>query len=226
MWRAPLAPLRDRLTALAPDFPGHGGSGPWPEGCDVHDTATEIAHALLPDGAHVIGHSFGATVALRLALEAPDRVARLTLVEPVLFAAAEGTDAARDHEAADAHFRAACAGADFACAAWLFNRTWGGIRWDDLTADQQLRMIGAMPFIVASQPALWNDTKGLLAPGRLGALTAPTALIRGADSPPVIAAIQSALAARLPHAAEHVIDRAGHMVPLTHPKEMAALIAA
>ena len=79
--------LGDAPDMLAMDLPGHGRSPDWDRAVDFHDQATAMARAVLPEGAHVVGHSFGATVALRLALEgAPVR--SLTLVEPVLFAAA------------------------------------------------------------------------------------------------------------------------------------------
>lgn len=51
-----------------------------------------IARAALGAPVDVIGHSFGATVALRLALERPELVRSLVLVEPVLFAAAKAAE--------------------------------------------------------------------------------------------------------------------------------------
>ena len=48
-----------------------------------------LHHDLLQSAAPRYSHSFGATVALRLATLFPDRVRSLTLVEPVFFAAAK-----------------------------------------------------------------------------------------------------------------------------------------
>jgi pimeloyl-ACP methyl ester carboxylesterase len=82
---AKLAPAHDVFF----DLPGHGRSAPW-AGTDYHSDATAVAAALLHGPTHIIGHSFGATVALRLAVERPDLVSRVTLIEPVMFAAAGG----------------------------------------------------------------------------------------------------------------------------------------
>ena len=49
-------------------------------------------------------------------------------------------------------------------------------------------------------------------------------LIRGSQTQRVVADIHAALAARIPDASDHVVEGAGHMVPLTHVAETAALI--
>jgi len=120
--------LRGLAAALPParnvffDLPGHGRSGPW-RGNAYQTDAYEIAAALLDAPTHVIGHSFGATVALRLAVERPDLVTRLTLIEPVMFAATRGTSAHTDHTAAFAPFVDAWVAQDLerAAAAFLEN---------------------------------------------------------------------------------------------------------
>jgi lipase len=54
----------------------------------------------------------------------------------------------------------------------------------------------------------------------------PVLLVEGADSPPVIDAVQAALAARLPQAARMIVPGAGHMVPITHPDLVARAVQA
>ena len=50
-------------------------------------TGTEIGKALMGgEPMDVVGHSFGGSIALRLALEMPELVKSLTLIEPVCFA--------------------------------------------------------------------------------------------------------------------------------------------
>ena len=79
------------------DLPGHGRSPDWDGAQDYQTQAVAWAAACCDGPAHLIGHSFGATVALRLAVDRPDLVSRLTLIEPVYFAAARGTPAHADH---------------------------------------------------------------------------------------------------------------------------------
>ena len=58
----------------------------------------------------------------------------------------------------------------------------------------------------------------------LEAIDAPVLLISGAESPPVIHAIAGALAGRLPDVGRANVPGAGHMLPITHPDEVAGLI--
>lgn len=77
--------LAERHRVLVPDLPGHGRSAPLPATPGLRAFAERIAAVadgedLLP--AHVIGHSLGGVVALRLAAGRPSAVRSLVLVAP------------------------------------------------------------------------------------------------------------------------------------------------
>jgi len=218
--------MGDGWRLIAPDLVGHGKAPDHDPAQDFHDQATAHARGHMPDApVHLVGHSFGATVALRLALERPDRVRSLTLIEPVLFAAAADGPGKRDHAAAFAQITPALLAGDHAAAARRFMAVWGdGTPFDDLPAGQRRYILPRMPLIAASFPALEEDAAGLLP--RLGRLECKVLLLAGQRSPRVIHDIQDRLAADLPQARRAVIDGAGHMLPITHPAETAAEIRA
>lgn len=214
-------------TLLCPDLPGHGESPAWDGITDLHDATTGAVMAVLQAAGPVdlIGHSFGGTVALRIALARPDLVRTLTLIEPVLFAAAAAAD--RDALATVlAPYAAALAAGDRMQAAAAFQAVWGaGIAFGSLPPAQQSYIADRIHLIAAQNPALTDDRAGLLRPGVPESLIIPVALIRGGASPPIVAAIHAALRARIPQARDHAVAGAGHMVPITHPAEVAALLA-
>lgn len=221
----PLAGALPEVTLTAFDLPGHGRS---PEGTgDAQTAATQFAADLLQDRpAHVIGHSFGATVALRLALEHPDRVRSLCLVEPVLFAALRGGPLWTAVNQLQAPFHRAFAEGDRAEAARRFHGLWGGggPAFDELPAPVRSHWLQRIHLIIAQRAALHDDTGDLLAPGGLEGLQMPVLLLHGADSPAPIRAIEDALAARLPAPRRVQVPGAGHMVAITHPVEVAAAL--
>lgn len=214
------------LAVHALDLPGHGASAPWDGAGEYHTICTEAARAGLDTPAVVIGHSLGATIALRLALENPAQVRALVLFEPVLFAAAQGTPELAAHAAHDDRFAAQMAAGDRAAAAAGFLDLWGaGLPFAALPAQDRARIMAQMSLIAATGPALFDDTANLLGAGRLEQLTIPVLLLRGTMSPPVTRAINSTLAARLPHAHLTEIAGAGHMAPLTHAQDVGGQIA-
>ncbi|PWK59501.1 alpha/beta fold hydrolase [Roseicyclus mahoneyensis] len=221
-WDGVASALSDRLRATAPDLVGHGRGPARDESRDYHDHCTEMALTHLPDRpCHLVGHSFGATVALRLALDHPGRVASLTLIEPVLFAAARGQPGWRRQREVDASLDAAFATGDPAAATRRFLSVWGdGPAFDSLTAKQRAYLQNRIWVVAASSAALHDDTAGLLP--RLDRLTCPVLLIEGDRSPLVIAEIQTALAAAIQQARRVIISGAGHMAPITHPDAVAS----
>jgi pimeloyl-ACP methyl ester carboxylesterase len=73
-------PLAERWTLVIPNRPGFGASPPLPRG-DFEVEARLFAE-LLGDGAHLVGHSYGAVIALLAAAARPDAVRSLTVSEP------------------------------------------------------------------------------------------------------------------------------------------------
>jgi 4,5:9,10-diseco-3-hydroxy-5,9,17-trioxoandrosta-1(10),2-diene-4-oate hydrolase len=86
--------LAQRFRVLVPDMPGYGKST---KGVDVDDPFGDIAaamHGLLDaldiERAHVVGNSLGGGVALRMALEQPQRVGRVVLMGPAGIGISQG----------------------------------------------------------------------------------------------------------------------------------------
>lgn len=128
-WRGVQRQLHDHLSMRAFDLPGHGESGPpWDGETEFQDVAADVALSLIDEQADLIGHSYGATIALRVAqMHPPEKVRSLTLIEPVMFHLTRGQpvhDAYTD-EMSPPCFNALWQG-DRMRAARLFNRTWGG----------------------------------------------------------------------------------------------------
>ena len=82
-WDGVVAALGGRFRTIRFDLRGHGESskppGPYSAALFAADARALLDHLGI-DRCHVAGHSLGATVALRLALDAPDRVERLALL--------------------------------------------------------------------------------------------------------------------------------------------------
>jgi pimeloyl-ACP methyl ester carboxylesterase len=229
-WSGLAAALSDLLTIDAFDLPGHGRSADWDGTTDLHRLATAAAAAWAEPGpVDLIGHSFGATVALRLAEERPELVRSLVLVEPVLFAAARGTDpVAHDrHVAHHRSFAALLAAGDRAAAAAMFHAEWGaGESLAALPESQRAYILARIAMILAADRVLLDDAEGLLAPGRIEAVSVPVLLVDGALSPPVIDAVMTALARRLTRPRRVTVPGAGHMVAISHAAAVADAVRA
>jgi pimeloyl-ACP methyl ester carboxylesterase len=81
--------LSERWTLIIPSRPGFGES-PALERNDFEVEAPMLAE-LLGDGAHLVGHSYGAVIALLAAAERPDAIRSLTVSEPGCLRVAAGT---------------------------------------------------------------------------------------------------------------------------------------
>lgn len=217
--------LGEGLHLRAPDLLGHGEAEDPDPARPYHDQATEAVAGLLPaSGGVVIGHSFGATIALRLAIENPDRVARLVLIEPVLFAAAGDGPGRRAVAEGVGPLEPLIDAGERATALRNFLAFWGDEAPERMRPATRAYMEERMHLIPMQNPWLDDDQAGLLP--RLGAVRVSVLLLEGALSPPVVPEIMEALARDLPDARRVVIQGAGHMVPITHPGEVAHAILA
>ncbi|MFC3616229.1 alpha/beta fold hydrolase [Lutimaribacter marinistellae] len=229
-WRGLAGQLPEaQFTAF--DMLHHGRSPDWDGQGEFQERNLEAAETLLTGPMDVVGHSFGATVALRLAVRHPELVRSLTLAEPVFFKVAEldAPEVLAQHGRDASPFFEAWEQGDFALAARLFNRMWStddSPRWPQLPEATRDAMIRSIPVVPACDRPLFEDSAGLLAPGVLDRVTMPVLLLRGDLTHPVIKTINEGLARRLPDARSEVIEGAGHMVPITHPEPVAAHIRA
>lgn len=99
-WRAVIEPLALHHTVIAPDLPGHGGSGGGGGDYSLGALAAGLRDLLITLGherATLVGHSLGGGIAMQFSYQFPEMVERLVLVSsgglgpevsPVLRAAA------------------------------------------------------------------------------------------------------------------------------------------
>ena len=205
------------------DLLGHGKSQGWDRQSDYQTANAAAALDLFEGPMHVIGHSFGATIALRMALDHPQAVARLTLIEPVYFALATDPAAQADNVARFTPIFDAYGTGDLDTAARLFHGDWGGGAWEALPDHTRAAVAKRMPLIIAGGPSIHDDIHRVAA--RLSQLSMPVTLVRGELSLPIIPAIHAAICAAVPQARDHVVQGAGHMVPMTHVADVARIIA-
>lgn len=222
------------ITLTAMDQTGHGRAPDWDGVTDLHTDATRAAIAMaseigLGDPIDLVGHSFGATVCLRIALERPDLVRSLTLVEPVIFAAARaaGDSAYVPFRVRHEQLAELLQSGKRDQAAVDFHGYWGsGEPFADLPPKMQTYITDRMHLIAAQNPYLLDDAAGLLRYMGLESIGVPTLLVEGADSPPIIDAVHSELARRLTQVTRLAVPGAGHMVPITHAAEVALAVQA
>lgn len=91
LWRKVIPPVRDAgYRCIAPDYAGFGRSDkPTDFGWYSYDRHTELAATLLEDldlrDATAVVHDWGGPIGLRLAVEHPDRIARMVIMDTGLF---------------------------------------------------------------------------------------------------------------------------------------------
>jgi pimeloyl-ACP methyl ester carboxylesterase len=231
MWKPVLEPLGAQITATLFDLPGHGQSAEWSaEGAapGAYQTlATQIAASFIDRPVDLIGHSFGANVALRLAVAAPEAIRTLTLVEPVLFPALPETHPEwQALRAKQDHLEQMLAEGEHERAARAFIHDWGaGQPWETLPPAHRARFTGQMAMLANISAANFRDPCGIGREGGMEAIDAPVMIVHGDRSPPIIPPVCAAIAERLQDVGTACIPGAGHMIPGTHPAQLSDLIA-
>lgn len=84
MWKAQLDALRGRARVINIDAPGHGRSAPTRKPYTIDDSAAaalEVLDTLKIERCKWVGLSWGGMVGMRLALQAPERIERLALLD-------------------------------------------------------------------------------------------------------------------------------------------------
>ncbi len=219
-WRRTVAALGGRYRALAPDLPGHGQAAERRPASFAACAA--YVRALAGQPCILVGYSMGGRIALHTTLAVPGLVERLVLIGagPGLADSAEREQRRRADEALAERIEAVGVAA--------FAEEWGA---QALFAGQDERVAAAAhadrlrntPHGLAA--ALRGLGTGVMTPlwDRLPQLGIPVTLVVGARDAK-FRVIAERMATALPDARLHVVEGAGHAVPLERPDAVAAAI--
>ena len=221
--------LADRYQLIRYHKRGWVGSTHTPPPVSIADHAADAAALLAYLGvprAHIAGHSTGASIGAQLALDHPEKVHTLTLLEPTLLSLPLGgaflnaagpvfeAYASGDHSGAFAMFVSAASGLDWeTCRALLEERIPGVIAQSIRDADT---------FFGVELPALTEWTFG---PEQAAVIRTPVLSVLGAQTQPLWVEIAEFLRSSLPHVEECTIDGAGHLLHIQRPEPVARAIA-
>jgi pimeloyl-ACP methyl ester carboxylesterase len=217
---------------VAPDLLGYGENLPWSRGryLSLDDEVSRLLPLLERADApvDVVGHSFGAAVAVRLALEHPQRVRSLCIYEPVLFGLLREDPrcAAALLEILDtsARFSGCLDRGDDAGAAALFIDFWSGDgTWRHMPDRHRESVRARIEKVRADFEALLSVEMTLAS---LAELDMPVLCLSGGQSPAVTRRVAELLAATLPDVRSRRFENTGHMGPLSDARDVNASIVA
>jgi pimeloyl-ACP methyl ester carboxylesterase len=230
-WRALMELLAPAFHVLAPDSWGAGKSPEWPSDriITLQDEVDLIEPVLARAGSTfaLVGHSYGAAVALKVALLHPGRVRALALYEPTLFALVEqqgpspnDADGIRN---VVAEASVALDAGDKDGAARAFIDYWmGDGSWAQTPEARRPAIADSVVNVRRWKHALFTEPTPL---AEFRKLDLPVLLMTGKRSTQSAHGVARILKAALPRV-EHVeFDKLGHMGPITHPEAVNQAIA-
>jgi pimeloyl-ACP methyl ester carboxylesterase len=223
VWGLVIPALAESFRVISHDRRGHGGSSAPPDIGTVHDDVADVVALIdaLGDGrAHVVGNSYGACIALRLAATHPERVASIVGHEPpmlgVLDADEEGKPIADEERRKLGEVRRILERGAYAEAAEYFVErvALGPGMWSELPPPVQQMFVKYAPTFLGElrdPDALGADLKSLRE------IRTPVLLTHSPDSPAFFAPIVERLARLLPNAQRRLLGDIGHVPHMTHP---------
>jgi pimeloyl-ACP methyl ester carboxylesterase len=177
---------------------------------------------------HLVGHSYGGAVALKVASARPSAIASVTLYEPSAFhllrqVGNRGRSAHAEIEAIASAIGAGLVSGAYQSAAAQFVDYWNGAgAWAALRPAVRDALIRWLPKAPLDFRALIEDTTTI---GSYGRISCPAHILRGEYARGPSRLIAEILARTLPRTTLDVLPGAGHMGPVTHQSEVYACIA-
>lgn len=231
-WRQLRQALPDQMPLLCPHFIGSTWAGHWSgdHAFTLADEAAPIVNMIDTLGlrVHLVGHSYGGAVALRIARERPGRIASMTLYEPTALhvlrmAGPEGRAVLEDVNSISAAIDRAILAGDHRTAARQFVDYWAEAgAWAAMRSEVKADVIHYMPKACLDFRALKAEPTPLTVYRHF---RFPVLLLQGQRTPEPMQFIARRLAKALRFGLPQTVAGAGHMGPLTHADEVAELVA-
>jgi pimeloyl-ACP methyl ester carboxylesterase len=222
-------PALQRFQRIRYHRRGLGGStrpvqaGPTSVAVQANDAAGLLDH-LEVDRAHMVGHSFGGTIALELAAQRPTRVASLVLLEPM--PRATPADAAPAQALApliDRYQAGDAEGAVHGFLALVGDRNWRAAIEQTVPGGVAQAVKDAATFFETEVPGVPSWAFG---PEQAAAITCPVLSVLGSHSGPLFVESRQVLHAWFPTCQDADIAGATHLLQMQAPGPVAEAIAA
>lgn len=229
-WQPYMERFALRYRAVAPPLIGYGLGSDWRPGSAV---SLEREAALLEpwlylasEGAHLVGHSYGAAVALHAALRYPGRVRSTVAYEPVLFNLLAGEPGVRREAASISALREAvkryCTAGDFTASARVFVDYWSGHgAWDRLPPDRQQAVAMRMPKVDAEFDGMLTEATALAG---YREVRAPVLCLYGSQTRGAARQVARLLWRALGRVDLMELPGMGHLGPITHADMVSGLV--
>jgi 2-hydroxymuconate-semialdehyde hydrolase len=223
-WRLTMPRLAEHFTVVAPDVVGFGFTDR-PDGISYDlqtwtDHALGVLDALGIAKAHVVGNSFGGSLAMSLAINHPDRVSRLVLMGAVgvPFEITPGLDAVWGYEPSVANMQGLLH--LFAYDTALTGGDLARLRYEASVRPGVQEAFAAM-FPAPRQNALDSMT---LSVDDIRGIRPATLVVHGRDDKVIPLSNSLALLELIDDSQLHVFGRCGHWTQIEHADEFAELV--
>jgi pimeloyl-ACP methyl ester carboxylesterase len=231
-WRQLGRDLGRRFLVVAPNLIGAGGAERWAgdQSFRLSDEAASILSYI--DAAkrpvHLVGHSYGGSVALRCAIERPTQVASLTLYEPAALyvlktMGPDGTIALADIAAVASDIGRLVSNGAYQLAAKRFVEYLNGEgSWTAISAETRDGLVRNISKVCLEISAELNERTPLVAYRRLNC---PVLLLQGENSPEPMRMIARQLARAMRLASLQTVYGVSHMAPINNAAVVNAMMA-
>lgn len=222
-WQGLAAILEKHRRVIAPNLFGYGETPPWvkPPAQTVADHAALVCAVLenIEEPIDLVGHSFGALVALEVASALGERAGRLVMFEPNPFAIL-------DRSGCEAEFAEAkklygqmtyySSRGEWAAAAEPFADYFSGAgTWAAMPAERRLALAASLAPTVHEWDVVMDPE---LRPERWKNVKIPVLLMWARDTRPALLCIAKILRAEYPLWKCGELERGGHMAPINRPR--------
>jgi len=221
-WRSLTETLKDRYRVFAINLFGYGETTPWPGTSPQSLYAqAQLVLALCEEvgtPVHMVGHSFGGSVALKAASLLGPRVASLILLEPnpfYLLKQGGRTQAFLESRALRDHVKCFGSLGRWPVVAERFADYWlGDGSWSAMPEKRRIAFADSLPPNFHEWDAVMEEEATI---EEWKSMTARTLVVSDAATRLPIRKIVDIFAGACPHWSFHTVPEGGHMAPLTRP---------